>query len=394
VTTEAIERSHVRAITRIWTIAQSIIDRGLAPLWLVWPQRGDVLPHPGEVVSLAAADPPRGYSPLAPAGRVPRIWALSDAQLRQLWPQIPPADVREYAPWATTYREVRRLVADQSLSATDLQSLVRRAIGLERAARPRDVPELRLVASTRQRGAFRLRYSPEAMAIFGPDGPIPPPPVPPTITADVIDRQIDWIRLALGQQVRAATITPAVTGAMTAIEGVSHAILDRVLPIDLPRDVPEIQTERLLWYQQHVDLIEAGVRGPSEPDSLRSRSLLEDVADHIRAAHEQGLRVEDIAGGIRERYGVSTKRAELIARDQVLKLNGRLARARQQSTGITEYTWVSSRDKRVRKTHADLHGTRQSWANPPPVGGARHEHPGGDYQCRCIAKPVLPAWLV
>jgi SPP1 gp7 family putative phage head morphogenesis protein len=134
------------------------------------------------------------------------------------------------------------------------------------------------------------------------------------------------------------------------------------------------------------------VRGDFD-GGLRRQSLLADVEQVIRHAHEQGLRVEVIAGILKERYDLSDSRAELIARDQVLKANGRLAQARQQSVGITEYIWVTSRDKRVRETHARLHNTRQSWANPPPVGGGRSAHPGGDYQCRCTAKPVAPSWL-
>ena len=188
---KAEEVKHLKTMRHIWRVSQSIIQRGIDPLLLVWPVRGDVLPFPGEVTAEAPIERPRGFSPLAPAGRVPRIWNLSDADLKKLWPEVRPELVREYAPWAVSYREVERLTAGRGTPA-ELQQRVAAAIELEREMRPRPVPALRLVESTRMPGAFRLRYSPEAMAIFGPEGPVGPPPIPSTApTLAVIPEIID-----------------------------------------------------------------------------------------------------------------------------------------------------------------------------------------------------------
>jgi len=82
--------------------------------------------------------------------------------------------------------------------------------------------------------------------------------------------------------------------------------------------------------------------------------------------------------------GQSTeKRARLIARDQVAKLNSTLAAQRQQDVGITEYIWSTSGDERVRPTHAANEGKIFSWSSPPLETG----HPGEDIQCRCVAQP-------
>lgn len=80
-------------------------------------------------------------------------------------------------------------------------------------------------------------------------------------------------------------------------------------------------------------------------------------------------------------------RARLIARDQVNKLNGRLNQYRQQKLGGVKYIWATSKDERVRKDHAKLEGTTQSWDKPPVVDKAtgRRAHPGLDFNCRCTA---------
>ena len=118
----------------------------------------------------------------------------------------------------------------------------------------------------------------------------------------------------------------------------------------------------------------------------RERGMLAEV---LREG--EGRRYETLVGEIENRLSVAQSRAELIARDQVLKLNGQITRERQQAAGIDEYIWTASGDERVREMHADLDGERFSWDDPPVTNedGDRN-HPGEDYQCRCTAYPVLP----
>jgi SPP1 gp7 family putative phage head morphogenesis protein len=112
-------------------------------------------------------------------------------------------------------------------------------------------------------------------------------------------------------------------------------------------------------------------------------------ATDVRAVMEDpstfGKRVEDIRDDLIERGNVSESRAELIARDQTLKLNGAITQARQEDAGVEEYEWSTSGDERVRETHQANEGKRFRWDSPPETG-----HPGEDYQCRCVAIAVLP----
>lgn len=107
------------------------------------------------------------------------------------------------------------------------------------------------------------------------------------------------------------------------------------------------------------------------------RQLFEDPAN-------LGMRVETLRDRLLERGDVSKSRAELIARDQTLKLNGALAQEQMKNAGVEAYTWSTSLDERVREEHQVLEGQTFTWDSPPSPG-----HPGEDYQCRCVAIPVI-----
>lgn len=150
------------------------------------------------------------------------------------------------------------------------------------------------------------------------------------------------------------------------------------LGIDLQAD-PDVRPQLTAFRDQGVSLIRS--MGREKID--RVRSILDDGA---------GDRVEDIAARIREETQATPARANLLARDQVLKLNNSVTQARHVAAGVTEYIWRTSRDERVRSRHKELEGTTQAYAEPPIVDRrtGRRAHPGGDYQCRCTAEPIIP----
>lgn len=124
-------------------------------------------------------------------------------------------------------------------------------------------------------------------------------------------------------------------------------------------------------------------------DTIGGRDgLLPDIKKVISEAHGKGVPARDLSKSLEERYGISRSRAEFIARDQTLKLNGQINKQKQTDLGITHYRWSTSKDRRVRDSHAALDGTIQAWDNPPNTGNGTN-HPGEDYQCRCIAIPII-----
>lgn len=93
---------------------------------------------------------------------------------------------------------------------------------------------------------------------------------------------------------------------------------------------------------------------------------------------------KSLAQKIQEIGDVSAKRAKFIARDQTSKLVSAMNRERNLALGIEEYRWSTSKDERVRPSHAKLEGKKFRWDDPPAVG-----NPGEDFNCRCVPIPLL-----
>lgn len=116
----------------------------------------------------------------------------------------------------------------------------------------------------------------------------------------------------------------------------------------------------------------------------------------VRGGVLAGDRHEDLASELETRFfdpgsgGLvgARKRAELVARDQTLKLYGNLARIRQTSAGVERYVWRTARDERVRPEHASREGETFSW-DDPPVEDDYDGAPGQPINCRCVPEPVF-----
>ena len=127
------------------------------------------------------------------------------------------------------------------------------------------------------------------------------------------------------------------------------------------------------WVRENVSLIR----------SIDSRWFA-DIEKLILESSEKESPVEEIVAGLQDRYGVSRSRAKLIAEDQMYKLYSAAAAVRYQSYGIRGYEWVSQRDDRVRKRHAELDGKFILYDQPPDIG-----HAGTPINCRCGQAPVI-----
>lgn len=66
----------------------------------------------------------------------------------------------------------------------------------------------------------------------------------------------------------------------------------------------------------------------------------------------------------------------------------------QNEAGVSQYVWISMSDDRVRPAHFDLDGQTCDWDNPPLTAdvssNGEDDHPGEDYNCRCVASPIEP----
>lgn len=127
------------------------------------------------------------------------------------------------------------------------------------------------------------------------------------------------------------------------------------------------------WLRENIELYEEA-----------SDRLLMETERAVLRGFRGGRRASSISGDIEKIERVSASRAEMIARDQIAKLNGAITKERQTALGITKYIWRTSNDERVRTSHRELNGETFSWSNPPPEG-----HPGQPINCRCRAEPIF-----
>ena len=119
-----------------------------------------------------------------------------------------------------------------------------------------------------------------------------------------------------------------------------------------------------------------------------------------RFAYEQkqkGIRPEEIAKAMQQALpDMSAGHVKLIARTESAKAASALMEARCESLGLDWYIWRTCGDGRVRDAHAKMNGVLCRWSDPPNpeamFGGHNSGggyHPGGIYNCRCIAAPVI-----
>jgi SPP1 gp7 family putative phage head morphogenesis protein len=95
-------------------------------------------------------------------------------------------------------------------------------------------------------------------------------------------------------------------------------------------------------------------------------------------------------------FGITSRHADFIARDQSHKMTSTLNQLRYENLGIETYFWRTANDNRVRGNPAGLYpnakpshfkyeGRVFAFKNPPPGG-----NPGMDYNCRCHAEAIIP----
>lgn len=106
----------------------------------------------------------------------------------------------------------------------------------------------------------------------------------------------------------------------------------------------------------------------------------------------RGQRAANLVKTIQDSYGVSKTKAKFLARQETSLLVSKMRELRYGSLGCKTYRWQGMNDGREREDHKVLNGSIHSWESPPITNretGARN-NPGEDFNCRCIAIPILP----
>jgi SPP1 gp7 family putative phage head morphogenesis protein len=117
---------------------------------------------------------------------------------------------------------------------------------------------------------------------------------------------------------------------------------------------------------------------------------LSEVEGLVMRSVTEGRNLGYLATQIEARYGLTKRRAGLVARDQNNKATATLQRVRQQGLGITHAVWVHSRaGAHPRPEHVAFSGQQYEIDKGAFLEG-EWVWPGTAINCRCVCRPVLP----
>lgn len=151
--------------------------------------------------------------------------------------------------------------------------------------------------------------------------------------------------------------------------------------IIIPPDSPIVQGMLTQQLQEEVNLI----------TTLPTKAALQAQEIAVKAATATGDRaakyIEQLQG---LQPGYPEYAARRLARTEIAKTQGLIVRSQAQEAGIRQYKWRTVQDEDVRESHEDMEGKICDFDNPPEVEPGQFYHPGGIYNCRCYAEPLLP----
>lgn len=142
------------------------------------------------------------------------------------------------------------------------------------------------------------------------------------------------------------------------------------------------------------DLMRATISENVELIKSIPEKYLSDVKVTVMRAMQRGIKLPQLEQELQHRYGVTYRRAKLIARDQVNKTTAMMSRARLMEIGVREAIWVHNGAVQHPR-HSHLKAGRdqvrfrldQGWFDPEVQ---RYVLPGELISCRCVARPILP----
>ncbi len=119
---------------------------------------------------------------------------------------------------------------------------------------------------------------------------------------------------------------------------------------------------------------------------------LQEVQGLVMRSVQEGRNLKTLSDELMKRYGVTKRRAALIARDQNNKAIATITRTRQQLLGITEAIWIHSHaGKHPRLSHVAANGKKYNVAEGMLIDGKRI-WPGTEINCRCVARSIIPGF--
>ena len=118
-----------------------------------------------------------------------------------------------------------------------------------------------------------------------------------------------------------------------------------------------------------------------------TNDMVKRVEQTVYSAKINKTSTTELSKILQKEFKIMKSRADLIAVDQLSKLNADFNRARQEQGGIKKYTWRGRLDSRERSLHVNLEGNVYKWGQKTGAEGGLP--PSQPIRCRCWAQAVV-----
>lgn len=158
---------------------------------------------------------------------------------------------------------------------------------------------------------------------------------------------------------------------------------------------PQLTTERRAKIaEEYTENMDKYIQEWSEEQIIKLRK-------EVQRKVFKGNRYESMVDTIQKSYDVSKRKAKFLARQETNLLMTKFKESLYTDSGVHEYIWQCVHNPKdsspkqhvkgnVRYYHGLLDKTVQRWDKPPVTDsiGSRN-NPGEDYNCRCVARPIV-----
>jgi SPP1 gp7 family putative phage head morphogenesis protein len=127
-----------------------------------------------------------------------------------------------------------------------------------------------------------------------------------------------------------------------------------------------------------------------------TKEQITELRESVQKAYFAGARRETLIKGIQKSYDVTANKAKFLARQETNLLVSKYKESRYKDAGVNDYKWrcvTGTKIHPVRPWHKALDRKNFSWNNPPVISQpgltVRRGNPGEDFNCRCVAIPIV-----
>jgi SPP1 gp7 family putative phage head morphogenesis protein len=150
-----------------------------------------------------------------------------------------------------------------------------------------------------------------------------------------------------------------------------------------------VKTNRTIWVKKLDSFgldIAKKMSFPNEQEKL-IKNLRDDYVDSLNtilfSSYQKGIPIQQLADDIENQFGISQRKAKLIARNETKNTNTQLNNKQAKSLGFETGTWLTSEDERVRSIHAKHSNKEYEIGVGLDDGKGGEEEPGDAINCRC-----------